>query len=141
MNRPLSLTLLVGLLTVTTITPEQQESMFAHVANSHLNAMFGEKVHEVYNQEKPTSSLLQLPDTKKIELNDREIQEIAFNIALFQETPSDSIIDKTFIDKMELVSGGQNSDQHLFSNIFDNRGCSESHKNLKVMIARAQQSS
>ena len=118
MNRPLPLTLLAGLLIATTITPDQQESTLAHVANSYLNAMFGEKVHEVYKEEQKTSPF-QLPDTKKIELNEREIQEIAFNLALSQNTPSDSMIDKTFIDKMELIAGGQNSNQHLFGHVFD----------------------
>lgn len=122
---------IIGITVISTSTP--QNSIPQHVAISHLNATFGEKEESTQEEEKPSLlfGIIKQPDLTKNEITDREAQEIAFNLTIGDEqkqsnnsTPSViditfSVIDITFIDKMELVAGdGRQKQEHLFEKVF-----------------------
>ncbi len=101
----------------------QEISLTQHISNKYLISTFG--------IEKPTPAptdnvsgnfiekFKQQIDAKKQSLTPREIQEVAFNLVASTQTFETTIIDSSCIDKLEIVGGGENCQQHLFGNIFN----------------------
>ncbi len=99
---------------------QEEIPLDTHIANSYVQATFG-PVKPTKPQEPKKQNLFNIPPLEKKTITQREEQEIAFNIirAHEQSFPTDVTIDKTFIDKIELVAGGQKSEEHLVSKLFN----------------------
>ncbi len=101
---------------------QEEIPLDVHIANSYVQATFGPVKPTKVKPPKPEKqNLFKLPQLEEKIITEREKQEIAFNIisAHDQSFPTDVTIDKTFIDKMEFVTGGQKSEEHLVSKIFN----------------------
>lgn len=101
----------------------QELSLDTYIANSYLHATFGpiqpiKKELTTHKKKNPFN----LPQLEEKLLTEREKQEIAFNITNTRKRSvlADVAIDKTFIEKMELITGGAKSEEHLISKIFNN---------------------
>ncbi len=119
MNKYLSVLLLISTLISTHLIP-QLETMPQHVATSYSHAIFGPKIHEKpkKEEERPSAFILPKPETRTIQ--DRQAQEIAFQLVAGNfQTDTSNVIDISFVDKMEIVAGGENTKTHLFGTIFD----------------------
>ncbi len=119
MNKYLSVLLLISTLVSTHLIP-QLETMPQHVATSYSHAMFGPKIHEKPKKEEKQPSAFTLPKPETRTLQDRQAQEIAFQLVAENfQTDTSNVIDISFVDKMEIVAGGENNKTHLFGTIFD----------------------
>ena len=93
-----------------------------HIVNSYIQATFGPvKPIKLQPQKPKKRNPFNLFQLEKKTITQREKQVIAFSIIIThdQSFPANVTIDKTFIDKMELVAGGQKSEEHLVSKIFN----------------------
>jgi len=118
-NKYLSVLLLISTLVSTHLIP-QLETMPQHVATSYSHAMFGPKIHEKPKKEEERPSAFTLPKPETLTLQDRQAQEIAFQLVAENfQTDTSNVIDISFVDKMEIVAGGENTKTHLFGTIFD----------------------
>ncbi len=101
----------------------QELSLDTYIANSYLHATFGpiQPIKQESTKHKK-KNLFNLPQLEEKLLTQREKQEIAFNITSTrkQSVLANVAIDKTFIEKMELIAGGAKSEEHLISKIFNN---------------------
>lgn len=105
----------------------QENSMVKHIAYQYVNGMFEkpEPTPTVETQE-PAGFLAgwekfkKLIDPKVAILTQRETQEMAFDIAAVNNFDT-TIIDNSFIDKLELAHGGEESNNSLFEKIFKDR--------------------
>ncbi len=107
---------------------QEEIPLDVHIANSYVQATFGSAKSTKVEPPEPKKQnlfsihhLFSIPHLKEKTITEREKQEIAFKIisAHDQSFPTDVTIDKTFIDKMELIAGGQNNEKHLASKIFN----------------------
>src|SRR5579872_1739345 len=99
-----------------------------HVSHRYLISSFGEEKPIEGSQfdenslsffEKIRYNFNKQFDTKKQTLTPYSTQKIAFTL-IQKESFNTEIIDSSFIDKLEIVGGGENSQQHLFGNVFNN---------------------
>jgi len=103
----------------------QEISLAKHISNRYLTSTFG-NIPIITPIEKPTAPegvFAQIkrqlsPDIEK--LSDREVQEIAFHLDSMHYTYNTTIIDNSFIDKLEVIGGGENSQEHIFGRLFNN---------------------
>jgi DNA mismatch repair ATPase MutS len=98
--------------------------MTDHVSSHYLNAAFGEeKVTALTPVNDADLTFIErfnkLLDPKKEVLTPREIQKIAFDIVANNTNFKSTIIDTSCIDKLEIVGGGENNQQHLLNHIFN----------------------
>lgn len=109
-----------------TLTDEttQTVSTTDYISSQYLNATFGEEKvtppapvddTNLTFMEKLNKAL----DPKKETLSPREIQKVGFDIAASNQKFESTIIDNSCIDKLKLVGGGENSQQHLLGKIFN----------------------
>ena len=110
-----------------TLTGEnaQEISLTQHISNQYLISTFGAANQTpVTPAIDPNAGFLekfkQQIDSKKQLLTPREIQEVAFNMVTSSHNFETNIIDSSCIDKLEIVGGGENSQQHLLGNVFKN---------------------
>lgn len=104
-----------------------KNSVASHVAYHYVNAIF-EAPQPVQTEpiETPTGiwaeweKFKQKIDPKVATLTKRETQEMAFVIAATNNFDT-AIVDSSFIDKLELAHGGENSNNSLLEMIFKNR--------------------
>jgi DNA mismatch repair protein MutS len=96
-----------------------------HICNSYLMSKFGiESIEAPITQDTDSDNFIaemkkQLdPELKS--LSPRETQEIAFNIVSHNFAQKNIVIDNSYIDKLEIIGGGENSQQHIFGKIFNN---------------------
>jgi DNA mismatch repair protein MutS len=104
------------------INSREASPLDAYIADSYLHATFGPTQPVKKNkQEAKKKNRFNLPQFKEKTITQRERQEIAFNIISShdQQLQTDVTIDKTFINKMELVAGGENGGKHLASKLFE----------------------
>lgn len=103
----------------------QEKTLATLISNNYLSSMFGEEKPSAANEPqaealstwKKLKIQLQFElDAKRRTLTARETQKIAFDLTspLFKTT----VIDDSCIKKLELVAGGENTQQHLLGNIF-----------------------
>jgi DNA mismatch repair protein MutS len=110
-----------------TLTNEATQAVLLtnHVANQYVNGIFKkpepapaeEKQEPTGWLEKYVKSSVGDTDPKTAILTPRETQEVAFDIAATNKFET-SIIDSSFVDKLEVVNGGESSSNHLFAIIF-----------------------
>lgn len=110
-----------------TLTNEATQAVLLtnHVANQYVNGIFKkpepapaeEKQEPTGFLEKYVKSSVGDTDPKTAILTPRETQEVAFDIAATNKFET-SIIDSSFVDKLEMVNGGESSSNHLFAIIF-----------------------
>lgn len=102
----------------------QSTSTIDHISATYLNATFGEEkivIPAPVDDSKLTimERFNKQLDPQKTSLTPREVQKTAFDIVSTNQTFKSTIIDSSCIDKLELIGGGENSQQHLFYNIFN----------------------
>jgi hypothetical protein len=103
----------------------QDKPLTTYLADTYLNSNF-EKIEPIKPATTPASPDGFFAQIKKeldpqIEtLSDREKQEIAFNLVSSMTSFSTTAIEKTNIEKLEIVGGGETANQNLFNKIFDN---------------------
>lgn len=105
----------------------QENSMVKHIAYQYVSGMF-EKPEPAPTVETPEPTGImagwekfkKLIDPKVAILTQRETQEMAFDIAAVNNFET-TIIDNSFIDKLELAHGGEESSNSLFEKIFKDR--------------------
>ena len=106
----------------------QETLLTDHIAGQYVNGIF-KKPEATPAKETPeptgfwakyVKNAVGDTDPKTAILTPRETQETAFSIAATKNFET-SIIDSSFIDKLELVNGGENSSNHLFEAIFKDR--------------------
>jgi hypothetical protein len=96
-----------------------------HISEKYLTSMFGAIKTNPTTTEKSKEPLGFFDELKKqfnpeIEtLPLREAQQIAFDITSLNALFESTIVDSSFIDKLEIVGGGENTKEHLFAKIFD----------------------
>jgi DNA mismatch repair protein MutS len=102
-------------------------SLNDHICHQYLTATFGEEKPAVDSSanenigfiEKLKQSFNTQLDPKTKTLSPRQAQKITFNFNnQLPETSTEKIIDKSCIDKLEIVGGGENHKLHLLNNIF-----------------------
>jgi len=100
----------------------QEISLTNHISSKYLNATFGEEKTITLPAANETETLMgkfnKALDPKKELLTPREVQKIAFDIVSTNKFFKSTIIDNSCIDKLEIIGGGENSQQLLFGNIF-----------------------
>lgn len=100
----------------------QETSLTSHISAKYLNATFGEEQTITPPAANDNETFMERfnkqLDPKKELLTPREVQNIAFDIVSISQSFKSTIIDKSCIDKLEIIGGGENSQQHLFANIF-----------------------
>jgi DNA mismatch repair ATPase MutS len=96
-----------------------------HICNSYLMSKFGiESIEAPMIQNTDSDNFIEKmkkqldPELKS--LSPRETQEVAFTIASHNFTEKQPVVDSSYIDKLEIISGGENSQQHIFGKIFNN---------------------
>jgi DNA mismatch repair protein MutS len=110
--------------TFTDETP-QETTLANHITHRYLTSTFGEEksvLAPVIDEnasfiERLKQNMRKQFDPQKQTLTPRETQKIALDIVAkvsFETT----IIDSSYIDKLEIVGGGENSQQHLLGNVF-----------------------
>jgi DNA mismatch repair ATPase MutS len=97
-------------------------SLPKYICSQYLTSTFGAETSVVppANNENLTffEKFNQQFDTKRQTLTPREAQEIAFTLTASSKDFSTDIIDSSCIEKLNLVSGGENSEQHILHNLF-----------------------
>src|SRR5665213_1210737 len=102
----------------------QEVVLTDHIASQYVNGIF-KKPETAPAEEKPEPTGFwakyvknQVGDTdpKTAILTPRETQETAFAIAATKNFET-TMIDSSFIDKIEVINGGENSSNHLFDAI------------------------
>jgi len=102
----------------------QAASTTDYISSQYLNATFGEeKVTPPAPVDDSNLTFMErfnkLLDPKKEGLSPREVQKIGFDIVASNQKFESTIIDNSCIDKVKLVGGGENSQQHLLGTIFN----------------------
>ncbi|HLJ31477.1 MAG TPA: hypothetical protein VKU36_03515 [Candidatus Babeliales bacterium] len=102
----------------------QEISSTQHICNNYLTSKFGIEntvtpITEDTSSENFIAKMKKQLDPETKSLSPREAQEIAFTIASHNFTHKQTIIDNSCIDKLEIVGGGENSQQHVFGKIFN----------------------
>lgn len=106
---------------------ETAESFANHITNKYLNSNFETKIKPVQAQvttPEPTSFMKELNknlDSQRQILTEHEAQEAAFSLVAPAFATPTTIIDKFVIDKLELIGGGENKEQHLFGILFGDK--------------------
>lgn len=103
------------------INSREASSLDAYIADSYLHATFGPTPPAKKEKQEPKKkNPFNLPQFEEKTITKHKIQEIAFNIISShgQQFQTDVTIDKTFINKMELVAGGEKGGEHLVSKFF-----------------------
>jgi len=104
-------------------TQSDSNSAVEHISRRYVNSTFGEEIitaPEPVNDASLTfmERLNKAFDPKTQLLNPREVQQIAFDIVTHSASFTSTVIDTSCIDKLEIVGGGENVQQHLFGHIF-----------------------
>lgn len=113
----------------------QEVTLAQQVSNKYLTSMFGEeKPATVASQTEALSTWTKVKkqlgldlDAQRYTLTARETQKIAFDLTapLFKTT----IIDNSCVDKLEIVAGGESTQQYFLENIF---------KDIQTAFGKAQ---
>lgn len=102
----------------------QETSLVNHISHRYLTSTFGpdKSIVNTPVNEEALSFLEKFNkqfDSKKHTLSPRETQSIAFDLVA-QSSFTTTIIDSSCVDKLEIVNGGENTQQYLLENIFNN---------------------
>lgn len=94
-----------------------------YITAQYLNATFGEEKATLPTPTDDGNLTLiekfnKALDPKKEILSPREVQKIGFDIVANNQKFESTIIDNSCIDKLKLIGGGENSQQHLLEKIF-----------------------
>ena len=105
----------------------QPESFATYITNKYLNSNFVTEVKQTTTDTSTqgnTSFMKEFNkqlDSQREILTEREAQEAAFSMATASFINPTTLIDKSVTEKLELIGGGENKNQHLFGKLFGNK--------------------